>query len=109
VKGAFDRAKSLQELEQHNWGDPAPTDTPLVTKCMLLRRKPLGEFTAGDLRMMIGQQISLSYLIVLAVEQLELDPLVEGTVYPGDLLSMVSAWTRSFGQVIPTRLVAFGA
>jgi CDI immunity proteins len=96
VMGAFDRSKSLQELEEHDWGDPAPTDSSLVAKCMQLRRKPLAEFTAGDLRIMIGEQISLSYLIGLAVEHLELDPFVEATFYPGDLLCAVVRLDEDF-------------
>jgi hypothetical protein len=37
---------------------------------------------------MIGQRFCLEYLIPLALEQLEKDPLVEGDFYRGDLLKM---------------------
>jgi len=35
---------------------------------------------------MIGQQISLEYLLPLVLEHLQKDPLSEGAFYPGDLL-----------------------
>src|SRR5262245_59785719 len=89
VKSGFDKRKSLQELEEHDWGEPSQDDTSLVTRCLRLRRKPLCEFTVGNLRIMIGQRISLSILIPLAVERLEEEPLAEGSFYPGDLLQAV--------------------
>lgn len=88
MNGGFDRRKSLQELEQSDWGEPTH-DSNLVTTAHRLRRKPLAEFTVGDLRIMIGQGVGLSFLIPLAVERLEEDPLAEGNFYPGDLLQAV--------------------
>lgn len=88
MKGGFDRSKSLQEIENHDWGEPDP-DVPLAEKCHRLRRKPLAELTTEDLRLMIGQQISLPILVPLAVEVLEADPFAEGNCFQGDLLSSV--------------------
>ncbi len=42
-----------------------------------------------DLRIMIGQGIGLPWLVPLAIERLQADPLVEGDYYPGDLLGSV--------------------
>jgi hypothetical protein len=95
MKGGFDRGKSLQELEQEDWGEPT-FDSHLVTTCHRLRRKPLIEFTVEDLRIMIGQAISLPILIPLAVERLEEEPLAEGDFYPGDLLASVLRTDNSF-------------
>ncbi len=95
MKGGFDRSKSLQEIERHDWGEPT-YHSSLVTTCHLLRRKPLAQFTVEDLRVMIGQQISLPILIPLAVEQLEADPLAEGRYYPCDLLAAVVSIDRAF-------------
>lgn len=50
---------------------------------------PLEDFETADLRIMIGQQISLFFLVPLALEKLEEDPLAEGNYYPGDLLKVV--------------------
>jgi hypothetical protein len=86
--GSFDRRKSLQELEHNDWGDPN-YDSYLVTTVHRLRRKPLTEFTLEDLRIVIGQGIGLPFLVPLAVERLEEEPLAEGDFYPGDLLQAV--------------------
>jgi CDI immunity proteins len=95
MNGGFDRSKSLQELEQQDWGEPT-YHSSLVTTCHRLRRKPLNQFTVEDLRIMIGQQISLPFLVPLAVEMLESEPLVEGKYYPGDLLAMVLKVDEAF-------------
>ena len=88
MKSNIDRSKSLQELEQQDWGEPT-YHSSLVTTCHRLRRKPLNQFTVGDLQIMIGQQISLPILVPLALERLEDEPLAEGRYYPGDLLGAV--------------------
>ncbi len=84
----FDRSKSLQELEAEDWGEPT-YDSHLVTECHRLRRVPLRAFSPEDLRIMIGQQIGLPYLIPLALELLRSDPFTAGDCYEGDLLAAV--------------------
>jgi hypothetical protein len=103
VKGGFDRRKSLQEIEQDDWGEPT-YDSYLVTTVHRLRRKPLAEFTVEDLRIMIGQRISLPILIPLAVERLEEEPLAEGRFYPGDLLQAVFGAGEAFWGSHPDSL-----
>jgi hypothetical protein len=88
VMTSFDRTKTLQELEGQDWGDPT-FESSLVTTCHRLRRKRLEEFKVEDLRIMIGQKIGLPFLVPIALERLEIAPLVEGDFYPGDLLAMV--------------------
>src|SRR5260221_10739454 len=94
------RNKTLQELEGQDWGEP-PFPSHLVRTCHALRRKPLRDFTVEDLRIMIGQNISLNYLIPLAIEQLQRDPLVAGDFYPGDLLANVLRVESGFWQGQP--------
>lgn len=84
----FNRQRSLQELEQVDWGEPS-SEWLLVRKVHCLRRKPLDQFSVEDLRLMIGQQVSLPFLVPLAIERLEPDPLVSGNLYDGDLLHAV--------------------
>lgn len=96
----FDRNKSLQQLDGKDWGEPS-YDSHLVTECHRLRRVPLCEFTVEDLRIMIGQQFSLEYLIPLALEQLRAEPLAEGAFYPGDLLEAVLRAGGQFWQQYP--------
>lgn len=87
-KMIIDRAKTLQEIEGADWGEPA-FDSHLVTTCHRLRKKPIKDFTVGDVRIMVGQCIGLNVLVPLALELLELDPFAEGDFYPGDLLNAV--------------------
>jgi hypothetical protein len=61
----------------------------LVIECHRLRKVPLKEFTTGNLRIMIGQKISLEYLLPLALEELGKDPFARGDFYRGDLLENV--------------------
>jgi hypothetical protein len=82
---SFDLNKSLQELEQSDWGEPT-YHSYLVTTVHRLRRVPLRQFSVEDLRIMIGQSIGLPYLVPLALEHVRKNPLVEGDFYPGDLL-----------------------
>jgi hypothetical protein len=93
----IDRRKSLQELENESWGEPA-YDSYLVTTVHRLRRKPLREYTVEDLRIMIGQQIGLTYLIPLALERLAENPLASGDFYNGDLLQMVRSVDSGYWQ-----------
>lgn len=104
MKGGFDRTKSLQDLENHDWGKPSINDTSLVTRCLRLRRKPLKVLTSEDLRIMIGQSISLPILIPLAVERLEEEPLAETSYHPGNLLKAVLRADESFWSNHPASL-----
>ncbi len=88
VAEGIDRTKTLQQLENDDWGEPT-FDSHVVTTCHRLRRKSRSEFTVEDLRIMIGQKISLLYLIPIALERLEVDPLAGGDYYDGDLLGLV--------------------
>lgn len=83
------REQSIQQLEQHNFGDPNEASTDMVKRSLILCKKPIVEFTASDLRLMIGQGFALQYLIPLALEQLKPDPFTEADYYPGDLLKNV--------------------
>lgn len=79
---------TLEELEEEYWDDPGET-TKLIRTCFELRKKPLKDFNAEDLRIMIGQRIGLEYLIPIAVNLLNENPYVQATFYPGDLLLYV--------------------
>ena len=81
--------KTLDELEGVVWGPPN-YDSYLVQTCHRLRTKPIGEFDTEDLRIMIGQNIGLPYLLPLALDLLEENPWAAGHMYPGDLLKMTA-------------------
>jgi hypothetical protein len=92
---SFDRTKTLDELDPPAWGEPT-YDSYLVSRCHALRRKKLCDFSIEDLRAMIGQGIGLRFLIPVAMDVLERDPLAEGEFYPGDLLGNVLRAEPSF-------------
>jgi len=82
--------KTLENLEKKVWPSPGPDEAShLVITCNALRKKPLKDFTTEDLRIMIGQDIGLKYLIPLAIDTLMSDILAEGDFYAGDLLKNI--------------------
>lgn len=84
------KEKSLEILEKNCW---PPLDIAegsyLVQTCNNLRKKPLEDFSIEDLRIMIGQNIGLDFLIPLAIDVLRNNILAEGDFYEGDLLQNV--------------------
>jgi hypothetical protein len=89
------RQKTLENLEKDFWGNP-DYDSHLVKRCHELRKLPLDNFTTEDLRIMIGQEIGLDYLIPLALEVLTIDLFAEGDFFEGDLLKNVLAVQTEF-------------
>lgn len=87
---------SLEDLEKENWGLPSTDDSNLVKRCMQLRKIPLNTFTPGDLRIMIGQEFSLEYLVPLAIEVLQEDMFIDSELYEGDLLKNVLSVETDF-------------
>jgi len=86
--GPIDRARTLDDLDPPAWEEP-PHPSHLVATCHRLRSKPIGALSNGDLRILIGQKIGLLWLVPLALEVLQVEPLAEGDLYPGDLLVSV--------------------
>ncbi len=80
--------KTLESLESDNWVN-ANNQSYLIKTCTELRKKPLKDFEIEDLRIMIGQNFSLKYLVPLAIAALQKDILIEGDFYEGDLLKSV--------------------
>ena len=70
-------------------------------RCHALREKPLADFSVENLRLMIGQQVALTHLLPLALEQLDENPLAEGDLYLGDLLNAVLGVDEEFWSKNP--------
>lgn len=87
MPGGLNTSRTLEQLEGDPWPAPKEGSTPMVERCHALRKVPIGRLTAGDLRLLIGQDIGIRFLVPLALEALETDPLTEAEYYPGDLLS----------------------
>lgn len=91
------KQKTLESLEKSIWPAISSQEASyLVLTCHSLRKKKLLDFTAEDLRIMIGQNIGLEYLIPMALEILEENILAEGDLYEGDLLSAVLSSNLTF-------------
>jgi len=92
------RQKTLENLEKECWGPPT-YKSHLVIRCHELRKIPLAGFTTEDLRIMIGQQFGLEYLVPLALETLTNDLFAEGDLFEGDLLKNVLAINTNFWNI----------
>lgn len=81
---------TLEDLlnKQVNWMKKEEGSYLIVT-CNNLHKKVLSEFTIEDLRILIGQNIGLVFLVPMALKELENNILAEGDFYPGDLLKSV--------------------
>jgi CDI immunity proteins len=89
------RQQTLENLEKDRWDTPN-FESHLAKRCHELRKVTLNKFTTEDLRIMIGQQIGLNYLIPLAIESLTNNLFSEGDFYPGDLLKSVLSVDTNF-------------
>ncbi len=101
IEGVVWSEKTLTQLEGEDWGEP---DYPsyVVTNSHRLRHKPLREFTAEDLRFMLGQQISLPVLMPMALDVLELvAPFAGGDPNRGTLLYSSLKVDKRFWQEYP--------
>lgn len=97
--------KTIEQLENDFWPDP-DTDSYVVQTCHQLRKKTLSQFEIEDLRMLIGQNIGLTYLIPMALDVLKKNVLAEGHLYPGDLLKAVMTSDSTYWQQEPKNLIA---
>ncbi len=99
---SFDHTKNLDELEGDAWETPEDGyPSLLVERCYVLRTVPVRELRPEDLRVLIGQNIGLEFLIPLALGLLEHQPLMDAEFYPGDLLGYTLSREDSFWQQHP--------
>ncbi|WP_018343616.1 contact-dependent growth inhibition system immunity protein [Cytophaga aurantiaca] len=89
------KTKTLSHLEKQKWNDSS-FDSRLILRLNQLRDIPLNTFTTEDLRIMIGQQMSLPYLIPLSIETLSINLFAEGDLFEGDLLKNVLSIETKF-------------
>ena len=82
------RFKTLETLEKDVWG-PDTYNSHLTSTIHQVRKKVLNDHTVEDMRITIGQQMGLPYLVPLAIEVLKENISAEGDFYKGDLLKAV--------------------
>jgi CDI immunity proteins len=73
---------TIEEIEGVREPDPGPEDTTIVRRCVILRRKPLAEFTTEDLRILLGQRMAVPTLLPMAVAALTTIPSPKATTTP---------------------------
>lgn len=83
-----DSPSTLEALEKNYWGEPT-FPSHVVTRSHAIRQTPLRDLTAEDLRLAIGQQMSLPFLLPLALELLRANPLEPGEMFDGALFASV--------------------
>jgi hypothetical protein len=108
VEGVVWPNQTLTQLEGEDWGEPT-YPSYVVTNSHRLRYKPLQEFTAGDLRFMLGQQNSLPILMPMALDVLDADPFAGGDTYEGALLNMAVRVNPQFWRDHPRLWYRLGA
>jgi hypothetical protein len=84
----FDRNKTLLQLKREKFRDFSWDFHPFPSG-FHLRKVPLNKLTEEHIWILIQQAIGLDYLVVIALERLELNPLLRSRHSEGDLLSAV--------------------
>lgn len=92
---------TIEKIESDNWGGEPASATQLISKIYALRKKELDTFTPEDLRIVIGQNLSLPILVPMAIKVLRGNILAEGDYYPGDLLRSVLKIDAKFWNQYP--------
>lgn len=89
--------KSLAQLDK-KYSPAEEVDFPstLVIRHNTLLSMPIREYSVEDLRLMIGQNTGLQYLIPVAINHLRQNILAEGDYYEGDLLKKVLTSDKNF-------------
>jgi hypothetical protein len=91
----IDYDKTLEQLENSYW--PAYNyETNLIRRCHEYRKIKLNEMTIENIRLLLGQNIGLEYLIPLAIDKLKQDILVSGDLFEGDLLLNILNTDKSY-------------
>ena len=80
--------RTLEQLENDIWAEPE-VHTNLIDTCHRLRKIPIEFLSAGDVRILLGQRIGVQHLAPRAIQMLNVDPMLDATFFPGDLLAAV--------------------
>lgn len=95
------RSLNLEVLEKSYWTRPEEWYSFLEEACHAYRKIPLEQLTIEHLRLLIGQKMSLDYLLPIAFEKLKANIFAEGDCYEGDLLDNVLSLDTDYWQSQP--------
>lgn len=93
--------KTINQLQDKPIPRPPEHESHLVKRCFDLANKKLKYFSPEDLRIMIGQDIGLEYLVPIAIEVLKKEPFIEADFYEGDLFLNVLKIDETFWEEEP--------
>ena len=102
----IDTNKSIEELENDYWGDPA-LDSYVITTCHKARQKPIRSLSNEEIRCLIGQKTVIKYLLSIAVGIVKKEPLIDITLFEGDLLLNLLRLDISDWEYNPNELQIF--
>ena len=88
--------KTINQLEGNKKTKRPDFNSYPVQKSYELMDKKLKFFEPEDLRLMIGQNFGLKYLMPIAISVLKETPLIEANFYEGDLLFVVLNADKQF-------------
>lgn len=92
----MDLYKSIEQIENHFWGEPDKSDTPLVKAIYKTVKKPLRSITIDELQRALVQEVSPEILVPLALVELDKNCLVNSGLYQGDLFIAVLKQSSNF-------------
>jgi hypothetical protein len=96
-----DLTRSLEELDGLVSEEPDETDTIMVQRIYALRKKPLGILSDDEVRLAVSQRVGSPFILDLAFQRLEQEPLLDADCYPGDLLSALIRSNDDFWEGRP--------
>lgn len=96
--------RTLDEVDPPSWGPPPDDASALVRRAHELRTVPLAQLGVDDLRLLISQDVARPTLIPIALGMLRYEPLLEGDLYPGDLLHAVMRVPAAYWRAKPDHL-----
>ncbi|MFF0711224.1 contact-dependent growth inhibition system immunity protein [Streptomyces bauhiniae] len=96
-----------QTPERALWPAPSVDYTRLVTTAHALRRRPIGDLTVEDMRLLIGQDMGLPHLLPLALEVLRENPMAEGACTKVICCPRFSPGTHRSGPSCPNSAESF--
>lgn len=93
--------KSIAELERKHWPKLGPEASHFHRRCYDAVTKPISTLSVADLRLLISQDIGLGFVVPIALEIVEKDPLLESEHFRGDLLTAILSASKDFYREHP--------